>query len=533
MSAFHWPWPVLEIAPTDDRKTIREAYSRLLKALDPDAETEAFMALRDARDAALSGQFLHPPRDDGEEEDDFGLGTPLPESEDQPVGGIEPLTNAEPAEKPVFTVEYSEADDKRFNRTVELFLGEGELTQGEIAELHEHLDALLSDDRMADLGHYARVEAWLAQLLAERYPRGAALFPRIAEHFQWSERAHELGIHPAIPWLFNAHEGQSLVRELSTPGHKYHREWAELTRGKPQGMLWLRAIDKPRMANLIATVRRDYPWLEQEHWQPDLVARWEKKVAGGTTSGPNQWVWIIFVVLFLSAIGRMIGSEGAATSGPETPSKLAATVAAEANVLDFIQTEFPQAAGDGRTIVTLRKQSPRAYEKLAEVAGRYGAPGDARDRLMTREIDEIYFYIIDKLPYKMQVADAKFRAATLKDLQGDAPSCTAFFKNPRSYLRQGRNSDALSPEYRYHMFSVLHDEYGDREWPLVDKTMTIPGEVVGKLIKRSGLSEERLRAAITTDAAPDADVCAAMRSLYEITTEIPEAQANKILPAIM
>lgn len=535
MSEFHWPWPVLGIAPTDDRKTIRAAYSHLLKALDPDAETEAFMQLRDARDAALSGQFLHPPRTAEEEEDDFGPGTPLPEGADRPAGGIEPLTDPEPAEKPVFTVEYSDEDDKRFNRTVELFLGEGELTQGEIAELHEHLDILLGDDRMADLGHYARVEAWLAQLLAERYPRGAALFPRIAEHFQWGERAHELGIHPAIPWLFNAHEGQSRARELSAPDHKYHREWAELTRGKPQGMLWTRRVDKHRMANLIATIRRDYPWLEQEHWQPELVARWEKKIGDGhQTSGPNLWVWVVFVFLFLSAIGRMLDSEGAATSGPETAaSTLAASAAAEANVLDFIQAEFPQATEDGRTIVTLRKESPRAYEKLAAVAGQYGAPSEARDRFMMREIDEIYFYIIDKLPYKTQVADAKFRAATLKEMRDDPPACVAFLKNPRSYLRQGNNGDRLSPEYRYHMFSVLHDEYDDREWPLVHKTMTIPGEVVGKLIKRSGLSEERLRAAIGSDTAPDADVCAAMRSLYEIVTEIPEAQANKILPAIM
>ncbi|WP_260580587.1 hypothetical protein [Sphingopyxis sp. PET50] len=78
MSGSHWPWTVLEIAPTDDRKTIREAYARLLKALDHEAETEAYMALRDARDAALSGEFLHPPGDEPEE-DDYGLGTPLPD----------------------------------------------------------------------------------------------------------------------------------------------------------------------------------------------------------------------------------------------------------------------------------------------------------------------------------------------------------------------------------------------------------------------------------------------------------------------
>ena len=532
MSVAHWPWTILEIEPTEDRKAIREAYSRKLKALDHEAETEVYMALRDARDAALSGQFLLPPGD-SVEEDDFGLGTPLPEGDGE-VPQAQPLADPEPAEKPVFTVEYSDEDDKRFNRTVELFLGEGELTQGEIAELHEHLDTLLADDRMADLGHYARIEVWLAQLLADRYPRGAALFPRIAEHFHWGARAHELGIHPAIPWLFNAHEARSLVRELNTPGHTYHREWIELTRGKPQGMLWTRAVDKSRMANLIATIRRDYAWLEAEHWQPELVARWEKKVAGGTASGPNPWVWLVFVALFLSALGRMIGAEDTATHPQETAaSSFAKAAAAEANVLQFLQTRFPQAAEDGRTIVTLQKKSPQGYEKLAGAGAQFDAMGEERDRLMMKEIHEIYFYIIDKLPYKLQVADAKFRAATLKEIQGDPQACTAFLANPRSYLRQGNNGASLSPDYNYQMFSVVHDEYGEREWPLVHKNFDIPGEVVGKILARSGLPEARLRAAIGTDTAPDADVCVAKRSLYEILTEIPEAQASKILPALM
>lgn len=533
MTAPHWPWTILEIEPTEDRKAIRETYSRKLKALDHEAETEAYMALRDARDAALSGQFLLPPGD-GAEEDDFGLGTPLPDGESGAPRAAEPLADPEPAEKPVFTVEYSDEDDKRFNRVVALFLGDGELTRDESLELRQHLDALLADDRLGDLGHYARVEVWLAQLLADRYPRGADLFPRIAAHFDWGQRAHELGIHPAIPWLFNAHEGQSLVRELGTPGHTYHREWVELTRGKPQGPLWTRAVDKSRMANLIGTIRRDYPWLEQEHWQPELVARWEKKVAGGTPSGPNPWVWLVFVALFLSAVGRMIGSEDAATRSQEmAASSLAKTAAAEANVLQFLQSRFPQAAEDGRTIVTLQKNSPQSYEKLAEAGARFDAMGDERDRLMMKEIQEIYFYIIDKLPYKLQVADAKFRAATLKGLQGDPQACTAFLANPRSYLRQVNNDAGISPDYDYQMFSVVHDEYGAREWPLVHKNFNIPGEVVGKIIDRSGLSEARLRAAIGTDTAPDADVCIAKRSLYEILTEIPEAQASKILPALM
>ena len=151
MSTTHWPWTILQIAPTEDRKAIREAYSRLLKALDHEAETEAYMDLRRARDAALSGEFLHPHAPDIDE-DDFGLGDPLPEgSEPASVDTAPALT--EPEEKPVFTVAYDDDDDRRFRRMADLLLDDGELTPEEAGELDGHLDALFADERMADLAH--------------------------------------------------------------------------------------------------------------------------------------------------------------------------------------------------------------------------------------------------------------------------------------------------------------------------------------------------------------------------------------------
>lgn len=528
MSGLHWPWPILGIAPTDDRKTIREAYARLLKALDPDAATEAFMELRDARDAALSGHFLHPPQlaDDETQADDFGLGDPLD-------GDAAPPPPApDPEEKPRFTVDYNDEDEQRFQRMVELFTGEGEMAPSQVEELHAHLDALLADERMADLGHYARVETWLAQLLAERYPRGAALFPRIAEHFQWSARAHELGIHPAIPWLFNAHEGHSLVRELSTPGHAYHREWIELARGKPKGPLWLRAVDKQRMGNLIATIRRDYPWLEQEHWQSDLVARWEKKTANGGVSGPNPWVWLVLVAIFFAMLPRMLDG-GASTGIDRQAAAVAEKQQADDAVAAFVASRFPGAAADGRTPETLKQKSPHMYDTLGRAGARFADSAEPRDRAMMREITDTYYYIIDKLPYEQQVADARFRVGMIKTLKKDAPACAAFTNNPRSYLRQGNNADTVSADYGYRMFSVVHDEYDGREWPLVSDKADISGALIGKLIKRSGLPEARVRAALSSDSPPDADRCAVVGSLLELMTEVPAAEARKILPVLL
>ncbi|WP_194953782.1 hypothetical protein [Sphingopyxis solisilvae] len=529
MTALHWPWSFLDIAPTQDRKLIREAYSRRLKALDHDAETEAYMALRDARDAALSGHFLCAPATG--DEDDFGLGE-LSSDEEADAEETRQFTS-EAEEKPVFTVEYNDEDDRRFQRVVDLFLQDGALTSEEAEELERHIDALFDDDRMADLGHYARVESWLAQLLADRFPRGAEFFPKAAEYFNWSERAHELGIHPAIPWLVNADEGRRVLSAIATPGHVYHREWVELSRGKAKGPLWTRGIDNPRMANLIATVRRDYPWLEQEHWQPELVARWEKKVEGGSVKGPGLWTWVALAIFALSGIGRLVDTDSSRID--HNPAALAAlhTAKADAHIASFIETEFPDAQADGRSVETLRSKSPKTFAALHKVASDFDTLDEARNRIMMREITELYYLIIDKLPYEDQVMDAKLRATTIQKMKSHPRGCAEFIRNPRTYLRQGNSAGLLSPEYRYQIFSTVHDHYDDREWALVPKRAEIPGELVGKLVRRSGVPEERLGAVLRSRESPDEDVCRVIGSFYELLTEIPAKEADKILPAIL
>lgn len=532
MSGGRWPWNILDIAPTDDRKTIREAYARKLKALDPDAAAEFFMDLREARDAALSGDF----RDEAGPDDNLAgdLDNLLADALPADATLVDATLAGEPVQRPKFTVEYDDSDDARFDRMAELFTGEGELGDAEAAELEEQLDAVFADDRMADLGHFARIEIWLAELLAQRYPRAARLFPRIAERFEWNERAHELGIHPAISWLVGAHEGQMLVEAVCQADHPYHREWKELAHGRAKGPLFWRRIDHGRMGNLITTVRRDFPWLEQDHWQPALVERWDKKVEGGGIRGPNPWVWFGLLCIFFGALPQCSTLDNPSRQGAN-PAAAAALETANADkaVAAFIGDRFPDAAADGRTAASLQSKSPKIYSTLHRVGREFKDMAEPRDRIMMKEITETYYLIIDKLPYKLQVADAKFRAATVKKLRDNPRGCAEFIGNPRTYLRQGNSVGVASPEYQYQMFSVVHDEYGDREWVLVPKTAQISGELIGKLIKRSGLSEARVRAAIGSETAPDADLCVAMGSFYELLTEIPAKDASKILPALL
>ncbi|HMQ18467.1 MAG TPA: hypothetical protein PKC77_04885 [Sphingopyxis sp.] len=517
---------MLRIAPTEDRKTIRDAYSRLLKALDPDAATEAFMELREARDGALSGHFLHPPRDadDAADEDDFGLGDPLPE------GTTPPPAEPEPAERPQFTVEYSDEDDKRFQRMVELFTGEGDLAASEIEELHAHLDALFADDRMADLGHYARVEAWLAQLLADRYPRGAALFPRVAEHFHWGARAHELGIHPAIPWLFNAHEGHSLAHELGTPGHAYHREWVELVRGKVKGPLWLRAVDKQRMANLIATIRRDYPWLEQEHWQPDLVARWEKKVEGGGVSGPSPWVWILLGVVLFATLGRMVGddSDKAFSSTEEVVRHYSNIESAELAISAFLDRRF---AGSDVNVASLRERNPAFFEEMENVWDIYKAEPVSFENELIEMTTETYFLNLPQLSYSLLLDEVKYRQSVLDILKTDPRRCADFLRNAHDFIIRKDNSKDIPQDYFNHMLRVIRDDIPAPGRIPVMSIDPASRAALSRISASTVLPASILEQALTNPNTSDVGLCTSILVIYRHLPDVSEAEQQKLIVA--
>ena len=52
-----YPWSILGIEPTDDKREIKKAYARLLKTIDQKQDPQAFQKLREAYDQAL-GKIL-------------------------------------------------------------------------------------------------------------------------------------------------------------------------------------------------------------------------------------------------------------------------------------------------------------------------------------------------------------------------------------------------------------------------------------------------------------------------------------------
>lgn len=540
MSEAPWPWSLLDIERTDDRKTIREAYARKLKALDPDAAPEAFMSLRSARDAALSGEFLDETSPIGDLPEEFPDEAPaigdLSAELDDLLADAPPADATrldEPAGRPQFTVEYDESDDHRFHRMVELFTGEGDLAETEAAELEAHIDTMFADERMADLGHFARVEIWLAELLAQNYARAARLFPQVAARFEWNERAHELGIHPAIPWLVGAHEGQALVDAIRRADHPYHREWIELVRGRPKGVLFFRAIDHGRMGHLITAVRRDFPWLEQDHWQPELVARWEKKVEGGGVRGPGVWTWIGLAIFALSVIGsiadngqsvRIIDEPAAGAYSQTDPDVAFAT---------YVQARLPQAFADDRDPSLIQAGNPKLYEQMKEVWALHKDRPAAFEAEMAEMIIDQYFAILGRLPTEQKLEEIAQRQILLGRIGGDASVCAKFLRKPGDFLNSPVNSNVVPQSYRYHMYAMVYDWLPQLPAAKPSLPWTPSDELLNKLASETGLSPVVLHRALTDKRAPDGDVCAATQALYNLIPIVPESEAGAILSAIL
>ncbi|NML05639.1 hypothetical protein [Sphingomonas sp. G-3-2-10] len=193
-------WAILEIEPISDLRAIRVAYTRKLKAIDPETDPQAFIALREAYDAAqIQAQWVDLP-DDDDSDDDYDWeaeewsGEPAAGYSYNPITGTAtPLADAGQDDKFHALAGFLFPDGERRNATP---------GQDDERELNAWLDPILSDPRMEQVGFHADVERWLADLLARAWPASDAILLRSARHFGWDAGADPAThISPAIDFI--------------------------------------------------------------------------------------------------------------------------------------------------------------------------------------------------------------------------------------------------------------------------------------------------------------------------------------------
>ncbi|GAA0759687.1 hypothetical protein FHS52_000891 [Erythromicrobium ramosum] len=516
-----FPWNRLGIDATSDTAAIRKAYADALRAINVDEDIAGFAELRRARDEAL---WLAARSQQGEDEgDNFGLGDLDDDWDDDGDYDEDAWSDDSPATYHPDPLESRPAPELtqsqlRAQTAWQTLLGvlypdgaqsDDAVTFAELDAGRTALDVLIARADEADLAEHDALDDALAELFARTWPRSAPFVEQANAAFRWLEEAGALEERPALMFLNQRLKGMRFHEKVQQPDHPLHKAWAELVRPGRAGVFDRLRVKRLEVHKLLEGVRTRYPELET-YLDAERVASWDKgAVLEGNPGGfgPAVVRWVLIAVLVGAALARLGASLSGANDDQDTP---AADAAAEA--LRVAQGDMAMADifGAGTDMAAVRAADPALADELAPLAGLSGgnagpamtsfirlkalasaSAADAGNLAVRLDLKSLW----------MQAAQRQLDAVCRKVMTGNFVGLDLALTDKerdreRALLRQLLDAkllgqEAKGGEYRY----------------------AIPGWLVGDTIKRSGLSDDTLTAALTDPEHPDR--CKAEGALIE------------------
>lgn len=274
----HPAWKTLGIEPTSDTRAIRLAYSTKLKAIDPEGDPAAFVALRHAFEIAQNVAAAAASIEKQRVESKAAASTPAP------------VQSADPAQthaRALSSVLYVHDEDD-----------EPWLSASERADAFKHWEALVSDPRMAEISFFADVERWASELIAATSPRSVDLLAPACQTFGWSLNAEAVGQTPAILEVVRRYRSLQVLEAAQQPGHSHHRAWVELT--KPTSAAMNRGWVSGRKVHELLTRIRDVAPEMENRFDRLRVGLWQSH-AGPMPRRMKVWLaiggWLVIVTI--------------------------------------------------------------------------------------------------------------------------------------------------------------------------------------------------------------------------------------------
>jgi len=211
-------WAELGIRPTADPAEIRSAYVQRLKAIDPDEDPQAFIALRQA--VALAMHLVSQDRPSAADE---AGGAPVGSAADsQPPGavtndGFERETDLATAPGAPGATELIPTPDPALFHAIEAILF-GETGELDTRRLKMATMELLADPSLEHIRVMEAVENWLADVIVKATPRSDAMLAPAIAHFRWADRVEEWTTAPIVRWLVQRHIEARLIADRSVYG---------------------------------------------------------------------------------------------------------------------------------------------------------------------------------------------------------------------------------------------------------------------------------------------------------------------------
>lgn len=286
----HEAWDVLGIAPTDDERAIKRAYSGLLKAIDVDRDPEGFIRLRGAMETAKAwGTY------EADEYDDDEDWEPEEETSDAATGSGRDEFSFPDFDRAAYFAGYRPslpylADDELAALCARI---DGLLfdQRGDEAETQQQIGpagrALLRAPGLEQVDAAAAVEQWLAEAIAAAAPRSDPLGVPAINHFGWHRGSAGWNRPEEVDAVLARYDDR--VWLVGPAADVHAKALAELT-GPPRATLgWFELGLIGDVTRFLKAARADHPSVVPT-LNPDNVAWWDAYLAGRR---PPEHFWLL------------------------------------------------------------------------------------------------------------------------------------------------------------------------------------------------------------------------------------------------
>jgi hypothetical protein len=279
------------MAATDDKREVKRAYGRALKAIDPETDPQSFLDLREAYDAALQ------------------WGTRTPYWEDFPEdGGLDETAFDGAAEGADFELgDFEPAGEDWWER----WRPEPPKAKDSLGEACARLDALLFDDPppppperileagravldhpgLAEVDRLNETELWMAEAISASSPRSDPLIEPALNRFGWKGAERDWRRHYHVASVLDRRDDLLFLKRCWQPGHG-HLPALEALSGPPPAKLGLNRLGLAGgVREFMDVVAAHHPTLEQD-LDPESLAWWRAYLHGRHLP-PNFLAWML------------------------------------------------------------------------------------------------------------------------------------------------------------------------------------------------------------------------------------------------
>lgn len=585
------PWSLLGIEPTSEASAIRKAYAARLKGMDVDSEVAGFAQLRQARDLALrlarAMGDAEPPEPVAAADDEPVAPSPRPASprwtfaapalpgewqdfEDpaaRPLatrpgepdastmldrmawaaaaargagqGGVSgagiPLTTIDPFTAPLLSGSLVGDDalglrpgETPAERLTILLDPEREnagepLSEAETRQATRALRTILDEVAQSHVSRQQQIEDWLAEILARGWPRSAPLLEDASRAFGWEREWGAHDARPAVQFLGARLRGYRFQQNVLQPDHRFHKAWIELARPGKAGPL--RVLGGPAQSDvdaLLRGVRKHFPELES-HFDGERVASWE---------GGNPMLTGLLVLLGIVAFAIIVAIADSSTpTAPQPPATVPGQAAATGDVPQVLNAAVKEAFGADRDSDWLWKTQPDLARTInANVASGVRA-GEDHGALIDRAVAIVRMrsYLNgralsgDLFETTLHLRLDQLRAARSRSVAAcEQLGSSGWFDGPLPLASEQRDGERDLAR-RLAERNALGQPKG-----MGEHSAMIPGELIGKVIKATGLGQAGVVAAMQGKGS-DADRCAVTIALLEQALDWQGSNRREIL----